>query len=77
MSTARDDVLRDAAQWAAVLRRSGYPEAQVAPEYCIGNEIGPDGFFTRTVSVWAGPHKPESVPPTIAKAFAQAIGRRA
>lgn len=73
--SARDDVLREARQWAAVLRRSGYPEAEVAPEYCIGGDIM-GGYFTRTVSVWAGPHKPESVPPTIAKALAAAIRRK-
>jgi len=69
VSSARDDVLREAAQWAAILRRSGYPEAQVAPEYCIGGVVGDDGFFTQTVSVWAGPYKLETAPTVIRRAF--------
>ena len=76
MSAAREDVLREAEQWAAVLRRSGYPDAQVAPEYCIGGQIGPDRFFTKTISVYAGEYKPEAVPKGIAAALKSAIARR-
>lgn len=54
MSAAREDVLREAESWAVRLRRAGYTDVQVAPEYCIGNQID-GGFFTRTISVYVGP----------------------
>ena len=54
MSAAREDVLREAEQWAVRLRRAGYTEFEVAPEYCIGNAID-GGLFTRTVCVSVGP----------------------
>jgi hypothetical protein len=54
MSAAREDVLREAESWAVRLRRAGYSEVAVAPEYCIGNAID-GGFFTRTISVYVGP----------------------
>ena len=72
---SRADLLREAEFYAAMLRRCGYPQATVAPEYCIDGVIGEDGFFTKTVSVWAGPHKPEAVKPLIARAFAAAIAK--
>jgi hypothetical protein len=58
MSAAREDVLREAESWAVRLRRAGYTEVAVAPEYCIGNEIN-GGFFTRTISVYVGPRAVE------------------
>lgn len=54
MSAAREDILREAEKWAVRLRRSGYTDVQVAPQYCIGNEID-GGFFTRTVCLSVGP----------------------
>jgi hypothetical protein len=74
---SRADLLREAQGYAAMLRRCGYPEAAVAPEYCIENTIGEDGFFTRTISVWAGPHRPETTKPLIARAFSKATSRAA
>ena len=54
MTPAREDVLREAEAWAVRLRRAGYTDVQVAPQYCIGNEI--DGsFFTRTICLSVGP----------------------
>ncbi len=53
---------------AAMLRRCGYPDAQAAREYCIDGEIGQDGFYTYTVSVYAGPHQPDTVPSHIRSA---------
>jgi hypothetical protein len=70
---SRADLLREAQSYAAMLRRCGYPEAAVAPEYCIDNVIGEDQFFTRTISVWAGPHKPETTAPVISRAFKNAM----
>lgn len=61
MSAGREAVLREAEATAAMLRRCGYPEAQVAPEYCIGGEIGPDHFYTKTISVYVGPKSVEQV----------------
>lgn len=55
---ARTKLLQEAESYARMLRRAGYPDAQVAPEYCIANEIGSDRFFTRTISVYAGERKP-------------------
>jgi hypothetical protein len=54
MSAARESVLREAEQWAVRLRREGYTEVAVAPEYCIGNSID-GGLFTRTVCISVGP----------------------
>lgn len=65
METMREQLLREAEKYAAMLRRSGYPDAQVAPEYCIANEIGPDRFFTRTISIYVGDHHPETISQTI------------
>ena len=69
MTAARDEVLREAAHWAACLRRNGYPEAHVAAEYCIGATVEADGFFTKTVSVWAGPYQPETIKGPIRRAM--------
>lgn len=66
---------REAQQVAAMLRRSGYPDAQAAREYCIDGEVGPDGFYTYTVSVYAGDYNPEAVSPIIRSAFAKAMAR--
>jgi hypothetical protein len=52
-----------ARRMAGILRTSGYPEAEPAPEYCIDGVIGQDGFYTYTVSVYAGPHNPDRVKP--------------
>lgn len=38
---------------AARLRRMGYRDAMAAPEYCIAG-LGEDGFYTKTISVYAG-----------------------
>lgn len=54
---------------AAVLRRSGYPEAMAALEYCIEGEIGPDNFYTYTVCVYAGPYRPETTPDFLVRAM--------
>ena len=54
MSAARESVLLEAEQWAVRLRREGYTDVEVVPEYCIGNVID-DGFFTRTVCISVGP----------------------
>lgn len=51
----------EASQTAAMLRRCGYPEARPAREYCIDGEIGPDNFYTRTVSIYVGPYRPETI----------------
>lgn len=58
-----NSALHEAHQTAAMLRRCGYPEAEAAPAYCIDGEIGMDRFYTRTVSVYAGPYKPETMSP--------------
>ena len=52
--TPREQVLAEAEQIAAALRNAGYKDAAVAPEYCITPSIGPDGYFTKTISVYAG-----------------------
>ena len=57
MSPAREDILREAEAWAARLRADGYPDAEVLPEYCIGNEIGSDRIFTRTVAIHVGEYR--------------------
>lgn len=47
--------VRDAEAKARKMRRLGYPEAIAAPEYCTdGDEVGPDGFCTYAVAVYAG-----------------------
>jgi len=46
---------------AAAYRRAGFPEAAAAPEYCI-DEIGMDGFYTFTISVYVGKPGPERKP---------------
>ena len=58
---------RQAEQMATRLRRSGYPEAIAAPQYCIEGEIGPDNFYTYTVCVYAGPYRPETTAPHLRK----------
>ena len=62
MSPARAAVLQEAEHEAAILRRCGYPQARVLPEYCIGSEIGPDKILTKTICVYVGDYDPESVP---------------
>ena len=52
--TPREEVLAEAEQIAEALRRAGYKDAEVAPVYCIEASIGPDGYFTKTISVYAG-----------------------
>jgi hypothetical protein len=71
----RDDLLRRAEHTAAMMRRSGYPDAVVAPEYCIAGEIGPDRFYTETISVYAGEYKPGTISSVIRKALAAMEGR--
>lgn len=63
MTPTRAAILREAEQEAAMLRRCGYPHAQVLPEYCIGGEIGPDKIMTKTVSVYVGDYDEESIRP--------------
>jgi hypothetical protein len=58
MSDARRHVLWEAEK-SAVLRGSGYPDAEVLPQYCIGNEIGEDRIFTRTISIHVGDYQPK------------------
>jgi hypothetical protein len=43
----------EAKRLARLYRRAGYPDAAAAPQYCI-DELGPDGFYTYTVSVYVG-----------------------
>lgn len=50
----RAALLDDAEILAAWLRRNGYPEAEVAAQYCVEG-LESDGFYTKTVSVYAGP----------------------
>lgn len=69
MTPARAAILREAEQEAAMLRRCGYPDAQVLPEYCIGGEIGPDRIMTKTVCVHVGDYRPETIPWVIRKAM--------
>ncbi len=61
--------VREAQQIAAMLRRTGYPNACPAPEYCIDAEIGSDKFYTYTVSVYAGDYQEDSIPDVIQRAF--------
>ena len=61
--------VREAKQVAAMLRRCGYPEAQAATEYCIDGHIGPDGFYTYTVAVYAGKKQPTTIPRGVANAM--------
>ena len=69
MTPARAEILRLAANEAAMMRRCGYPDAEVLPEYCIGNEIGPDRIMTKTICIYAGEYQPETVPWIIRKAM--------
>lgn len=67
MTPARQEILRLAASEAALARRCGYPDAYVLPEYCIGNEIGPDKIMTKTICIYMGEYKPETIPRVIRK----------
>lgn len=49
--------LEEAKRVAAFARRQGHAEAEPAPEYSIDGEVGPDNFWTRTISVYLGPKK--------------------
>lgn len=69
MSAARDEILRAAASEAAMMRRCGYPDAEVLPQYCIGGEIGPDRIMTKTICVYAGEYQPETMPWLVRKAM--------
>ena len=66
---------RQAQSTAAMLRRCGYPEATAAREYCIDGEIGTDSFYTFTVSVYAGPYRPETIPSFLQIAMAKTKAR--
>lgn len=39
---------------ARAARQQGYPDAEAAEMYCIDGDVGPDKFWTRTVSVYLG-----------------------
>ncbi len=60
---------------AAMLRRSGYPDAEVATQYCIDGEIGSDNFYTYTVSVYTGRYQPKTIPPFLLSAMAKTKAR--
>lgn len=57
MITDRAELLAKAERIAEGLRRSGWPDAHVAPEYCIAGSIGIDKFYTETISIYAGERK--------------------
>lgn len=42
---------------AAGARKSGWTDAQAAYDYCINGEVGPDNFYTYTISVYLGERK--------------------
>jgi hypothetical protein len=63
MTPARAAILREAEAEASMLRRCGYPNAVVLPEYCIGGEIGPDKIMTRTVCVYVGDYDEAAIRP--------------
>ena len=67
--------VRGAQHAAQILKRCGYPEAQAAPEYCIDAGINEDGFYTYTISVHAGPYKPETIPNVLKTAMQQTKSR--
>jgi hypothetical protein len=52
----------EARRIASFYRRAGYSDACAAPEYCI-DELGSDGFYTFTVSVFVGKNNPEAMSP--------------
>jgi hypothetical protein len=64
--------LDQAKHMAAMYRRAGYPNARAAPEYCI-DELGSDGFYTYTVSVYVGDKDPATVSP-LYKRLTQKLG---
>ena len=64
--------LDQAKHMAAMYRRAGYPNACAAPEYCI-DELGSDGFYTYTVSVYVGEKDPSTASPFY-KRLAQKLG---
>ena len=63
MTPARAAILQEAEAEAAMLRRCGYPDAVVLPQYCIGGEIGPDKIMTKTVCVHVGDYDEASIRP--------------
>ena len=63
MTPARRAILEQAEHEARLLRRCGYPDAHVLPQYCIGGEIGPDKIMTKTVCVYVGDYQPETIKP--------------
>jgi hypothetical protein len=65
--------VEEAERYAYMLRRSGYPEAKAAPQYCIDENDG--SFYTFTVCVELGPHKPKTMKPSIRKAMEIAKAR--
>ena len=75
MTPARAAILREAQHECAMLRRAGYPDARVMPEHCSGGDIGHDHIMTKTVSVYAGEYKPETIPRPIRKALEKATAQ--
>jgi hypothetical protein len=67
--------VREAQGVAAMLRRSGYPDAEVAPQYCIDGEITDDNFYTYTVCVYAGRYQPKTIPPFLLSAMEKTKAR--
>jgi hypothetical protein len=47
---------------AAMYRRAGYSQARAVPEYCV-DELGEDGFYTFTVSVYVGAEDKKTMSP--------------
>lgn len=64
--------LDQAKHMASMYRRAGYLNACAAPQYCI-DELGSDGFYTYTVSVYVGEKDPASASP-LYKRLAQNLG---
>ena len=64
--------LDQANHMAAMYRRVGFPDARAAPEYCI-DELGSDGFYTYTVSVYVGEKDLSTVSPFY-KRLAEKLG---
>ena len=76
MTPARKAILAEAEDEAKILRRCGYPDAVVLPQYCIGGEI--DGsIMTKTICIDVGEYKPQSMPLWMQALTARRKGRKA
>lgn len=72
-----DSAYAEARRTAIRLRLVGYPDATAERDYCIDGQIGPDRYYTRTVSVFVGEYRPAARLSALRRVFRLIVNRLA